>query len=194
MGQAAADTRTVAEGLPAALEFYKAARTELVERVKLRDQVLLAYLAFVGVVSGAAVALSGNKEVALVLPFLGMGCAILVSQHNSVIGALIRYTSVDLHSVLVPKTIWIPEFVNSNSFREHSQRSNFLRSAGHAIVIIIPEIVGLGINYQHALFSPFPLGPAWWFGTICIFVSIGVIWSAHAGRASVYKGTPWQVK
>lgn len=174
-----------------ALEFYKSARNELVERVKLRDQVLLVYLAFVGAISGAALSLHGSKQIALVLPFLGMGCAILVSQHNSVIGAIIRYTSTDLHGHLLSGHADIPDFVNSSSFRSHSPRSNFFRSVGHAVVILVPEVTGLGINYQHAISSPFPFGPAWWFGLLCVLVSTATIWSAHSGRQKVYRETPW---
>lgn len=187
-----AGTSFSAEALPTALEFYKAARLELVERVKLRDQVLLVYLAFVGVISGASLSISGSKEVAMTLPFLGMGCAILVSQHNSVIGALIRYTSVDLHNHLMPAKVTIAEFVNSSSFKGHSRQSNFFRSTGHAIVIIVPECTGLGINYTHALSSPFPLGPAWWFGALCTIASVVIILVAHLGRHRVYTQTPWK--
>ena len=135
--------------------------------------------------------INNSKEFALVIPFLGLGCSILVSQHNSVIGALIRYTNTDLYNHLFSSAVKIPEFVNSTSFRYHSPSSNFLRSFGHAVIILIPEILGLSINYNHAIFSPFPLGPAWWFGAVCVIASSIVIQIAHAGRQKVYIETPW---
>jgi hypothetical protein len=185
------DTTKKADYSSAIIEFYRAARDELVERIKLRDQVLLIYLAFVGAVTGAAFSVGHSREIALVLPFLGLGCAILVSQHNSVIGAIIRYTSVELSEYLIPHELSIPEFVNSNSFRKHSPRSNFLRSVGHGVVILVPEIIGLAINYNHAIFSPFPFGPAWWFGAVCVIISFIIILVIHSGRQKVYAETPW---
>jgi hypothetical protein len=173
------------------VEYYKSARAELVERVKLRDQVLLVYLGFVGAILGASLTTNHYRELGIVLPFLGLGGSILVSQHNAVIGALIRYTSNDLALFIpaVPKKI--PEFVNSPSFKMHSPYSNFLRSFGHGVIIIIPEIAGLGINYSHALASAFPMGPAWWFGAVSTLGSIGVIHHSHQGRKRVYDNTKW---
>lgn len=177
--------------IPVAMEFYKAARSELVERVKLRDQVLTAYLAFVGVIFGALFLKDLGKEVGLVIPFLGLGCAILVCQHNAVIGALIRYTNRDLQPVISSEIGRIPEFVSSRSFKTHSSFSNALRSFGHAVIVLVPEICGLAMNYQHALSSPFPTGPAWWFGFLCVALSAGIIQHTHSVRRAIYDETPW---
>ena len=116
-------SETKAVSAAATLEFYKAARSELVERVKLREQVLLLYLAFVGAIASTALSQNNFREISLVLPFLGLGCAILVSQHNAVIGALIRYTTKDLHEYLFIKPCSVPDFVNSSSFRVRPQSS-----------------------------------------------------------------------
>lgn len=182
------------DGINAALTHYKAARDELITRVRLRDQVLLIYLGFTGAVTGIGLAESESTEIFLALPFLGLGCAILVSQHNSVIGALISYCTGDLKPFLVKKNEYAPEFVSSRTFKGHSQMSNRLRSIGHAIILLFPPIIGLGISFDHALNSPFPFGPTWWFGVICIAVAFYVILTAHGGRRSVYNDTNWDTK
>lgn len=174
-----------------ATNYYRAVREELIERVKLRDQVLLVYLGFVGAVLGTSLTKDSWREIGLILPFLGLGCAILVSQHNAVIGAIIRFINEDLKKNLKDVGIDVPEFVSSNSFRGHSRYSNFSRSFGHAVVIMIPEVAGLGINFRHALSSPFPMGPAWWFGLAFALCSAFVIYESHRGRSRVYNDTPW---
>lgn len=183
---------TLSDLVTVATNYYRAAREELVERVKLRDQVLLVYLGFVGAVLGASLAKDAWREIGLILPFLGLGCAILVSQHNAVIGALIRFINMDLRRKLKEVGVDVPEFVSSNSFKDHSRYSNFSRSLGHAVVIMIPEVAGLGINIQHALLSPFPMGPAWWFGLAFGLCSAFVIYDSHRGRSRVYNETPWE--
>jgi hypothetical protein len=187
----ALEIATLSGVVTVATNYYRAVRDELVERVKLRDQVLLVYLGFVGAVLGASLTKDSWREIGLILPFLGLGCAILVSQHNAVIGALIRFINEDLKRKLKETGIDVPEFVSSNSFRGHSRYSNFSRSLGHAVVIMIPEIAGLGINFPHALLSPFPMGPAWWFGLAFALCSAFVIYDSHRGRSRVYNDTPW---
>lgn len=174
-----------------AVNNYRAARDELVERVKLRDQVLLIYLGFVGAVIGASLTKNSWREIGLILPFLGFGGVILVSQHNAVIGALIRFINHDLKEKLKDIGIQVPEFVSSNSFRGHSKYSNFSRTFGHAVVIMVPEVAGLGINFEHAFNSKFPMGPAWWFGLLFAFGSAYAIYDSHQGRSRVYNETPW---
>jgi len=192
MGSATSSSaNSVSHSVTIASSHYTAARNELVERVKLRDHVLLIYLSFVGAIMGVSFSKNSWIEASLAIPFLGLACGILVSQHNIVIGALIRFINHDLKPSVEALSIHIPDFVSSPSFRGHSQYSNFLRSVGHAIIVITPQIVALGVNYKHATNSAFPMGPSWWFGALFTLISGMFIQHAHASRARVYSETPW---
>lgn len=174
-----------------AIRYYEAARQELVKRVELRDQVLRIYLSLVGAVFGAALGLMDKFEILLALPYLGLGCSIIVSQHNAVIGALIKYSTQEILPSDDTKGV-IPEFTRSKAFKEHSPRSNLLRSSGHAVIILIPCVLSLLTNVHHGLGSAYPLGPAWWFALVCTILAAGVIWHIHQLRQKVYRETPWE--
>lgn len=181
------------------LENYKASRSELIMRVRLRDHVLLVYLTFVGVVFGFSLKsgltskldTSVNLESLMMLPFLALGCSILVSQHNAVIGALIRFNTEHIGPFLIECGAAAPEFTNSEAFKTHSPKSNFLRSFGHGVILLIPCVISLGLNYEHGIKSPFPLGVVWWFGLLCTFGTLWVINHVHSFRKEVFDKTSW---
>src|SRR5258708_26932740 len=85
----------------AVLEHYKALRAEVIERLKMRDQVLLAYLAAVGVLvgysAGDAVRLKTMFDILMILlPFLALGAATCVAQHQDTITSFNEYIIHDL--------------------------------------------------------------------------------------------------
>lgn len=171
---------------------YDAARAELLTRVRLRDQVLLIYLGFVGAVFGLSLGASGtDNAILLTLPFLSLGCSILVSQHNAVIGALIKFNTEHISIFLTSINEGAPEFTNSPAFKNHSLRSNVLRSWGHMIILLVPCVISLSYNIRHAIGSPFPTGPAWWFALVCTIGTVWIIQYVHELRRDVYNTTTW---
>ncbi len=170
---------------------YNAARTELVERVRLRDHVLLAYLTIVGTILAISFGQHRKSEILLAVPFVAMGASILVSQHNNVIGALLLYLSKDLKPFLISKSEYAPQFGCSKSFRKHSKRSNRYRSIGHAVVIFFPALFALICNIKYATRLSFALTSAWYFGLLCVIIEALIISRAHAWRREVYNDTFW---
>lgn len=170
---------------------YEAARSELVARLKLRDQVLLIYLAVVGTIFGIALANMERVEILLIIPFISLGCTILVSQHNLVIGTLIEFIGNQIKPELLGLSP--PEyatfFVCSKVYEHHCTRSNRFRLWGHGIIIIIPNLAGLGYNINHAIKSPFPMGTLWWFGLVLMIISLWIILYTHQLRSEVTKKT-----
>jgi hypothetical protein len=172
---------------------YEVARAELLERIRLRDQVLLVYLGIIGTIAGIALGTSAKREILLIIPFIGFGCSILVSQHNAVIGALIRFAYVDIRSFLkeLAEEEYAPIFVCSDSFRKHSSTSNKLRSIGHSVIIVGPIFFALAYTGDYALGDKLPKASLWWAGAFLMVVSIGVIWYIHKERQRVYSETKW---
>ncbi len=172
---------------------YEMARIELVERIRLRDNVLLVYLAVVGTVFTIALGATAKPEILLTIPYLAMGCSILVSQHNSVIGTLLAFCTRELKPILqnLHPSEYAPEFGSSKSFKEHSMRSNIFRTTGHAVIVIVPCIVALSYNWQRGFKSPFPVRIVWWFALVCTIFSIFVIRYVHGLRTKVYADTLW---
>lgn len=84
------------------IESFKSARTEIAERIRLRDQTLAAYLA--GVVSVVAFSLSQETklegvhgpDLLLFVPVLAFAAAKVLSDNHKMVGALALYQAVEL--------------------------------------------------------------------------------------------------
>jgi len=79
-----------------ALEVYKGLRTEIVERIKLRDQILLAYMGAVITLIGFSVKEAPQQQSLLkasmvLLPFLAIGAAGAIVQHQEMVTSLVKY-------------------------------------------------------------------------------------------------------
>jgi hypothetical protein len=165
---------------------YQAARSELVERIRLRDYVLMIYLVVVGTVMSLSLGKQSNNEILLSIPLFALGCAILVSQHNNVIGTLIEFIACDIKPVLEDNSEYAQFFICSNAFLSHSSKSNFDRSTGHGTIIVVPCLVSLIINKNHAVHSPFPLFHLWWISLIFTVLSMIIVYRAYLKRRDVY--------
>jgi len=173
--------------------FYDSARTELIERIQLRDNALLLYLGAMGALFGATLSALIASEVLLVSPFIALGAAIIICQHNAVIGALASYCATEIQAYLdeIMPNEGPTQWENSASLKEYHQRSTDLRSIGHAILIVIPAIAALAVNWRHALYSPFPNGILWWSGALCVGVSMWLIRLVHSWRTRLYMRRKW---
>jgi len=173
---------------------YNSARTELIERIQLRDHVLLLYLALVGTVFGVAFGTSIQIEVLLSLPFVALGTTVLVCQRNCVIGSLADFCVNELIPVF--KSESTPEYSvqwdNSHSLHKYGTQAVRLRTIGHSLLILFPCIAALGINWKHVIFSSFPFVVAWWFGLVCVAFIIWLVWKSHKWRTDIYATFNWE--
>jgi hypothetical protein len=178
---------------------YTAARDELLMRIRLRDNALLVFLAFSGAIFSVALSkqvASGNGSadpwlITIVIPFVSLGCGIIVAQHNAVIGALIRYIANDLKSFLRTQGCIVPEFGSSLTFKDHSLFSNRMRTGGHLVILSVPAIVALAANWEGGFYSSFPLGEVWWLGVLSYLGLLFLTWYVHERRKNVYDTTEW---
>jgi hypothetical protein len=169
---------------------YDAARAEILLRMRLRDNVLLVFLAASGAFLGIGLQ-SNQNEVLLAIPFLALGTAILVSQHNMLAAALGQFLAHELGPFLKNLNERAPHWDNSVTFRSIHNTAAWFRFWGHMLVIEIPSIVGLCLNARHALESPFPHGPLWWGGAFCAAGALGVLWWSHQKRLKLGEDREW---
>lgn len=95
---------TVADGdLQQKLEYYKSARNEMISRIALRDQSLIAYIASAGayfgffvqgrqISQGQNLDILTNSLIVMVLPILSLVFTYVISQHHYMIGKLGEFT------------------------------------------------------------------------------------------------------
>ncbi len=173
--------------------YYQGARSELIARLQIRDNVLLLYLGAMGTLFGIAIGTAISMNVLLVIPFIALGASIIVSQHNIIIGTIATYCADEMQESLdelAPKDCPV-QWELSASLHEYHRKSISLRSWGHFILILIPALAALAMNWRHAIFSPFPEGIMWWFGALCTILSGWIIAITHLWRARLYDKRNW---
>jgi hypothetical protein len=166
---------------------YEMARWEITERIQIRDQVLLVYLGAVGTIFGIALGTSSKPEILLVTPYLTLGAAIIVSQHNSVIGALGSFVAHELESFLREIGEYAPQWDTSAVLGSYSVRMVWLRTLGHLLLLSSPPVVGLIANWWYGFYSPFPNWIIWWFGLVCTGLSLFLLLESHSWRRRLHK-------
>jgi len=168
-----------------AIKNFEIANNQLTARVRIRNNVLLVYLTVTGTIFSIALGTTAKPEILLAIPYLALGCAIIVSHHNILIGALLDFCSKEIRGFIRKNSSKdeAPQFDSSESLKKYFSPTLKLRTWGHAIIIIIPTIVSLAFNWSHAIGSAFPLGPAWWFAAVCGIGCVYTIFSVYSLRA-----------
>jgi hypothetical protein len=78
------------------IAYFESSRQELVSRLIQRDNTLLLFLAAVAAIFGVAFGNVTRPEILFAIAPLGVGVAILFTQHNDVIGRIAHYCGMEL--------------------------------------------------------------------------------------------------
>jgi hypothetical protein len=166
---------------------HDTARSEIIKRLELRDNVLVIYLGAIGALFGVAFGTSVNKEVLLVVPYLTLGAATIISQHQEVIGSLGRFLYLELQPFMESIGEAAPQWDASKSLLDYLPQAIWLRTIGHLLLIITPAITALYINWRHGFYSAFPESSVWWFGFVFVLLAISVIVKSHHRRRKIHR-------
>lgn len=169
--------------------YYNSARTELIERIRLRDQIFVFYLAGVVAIFGLALGAPNRTDILLFVPFIGLGGSIIISQHFAVIGALAAYCVLEVGPFLRSDRSAEdpPQWDASEALSSYHDAAIAMRTWGHVLLILLPSGCALGLMWRHGIFSPFPLGTLWWVGLGCVLISGVVVWRTHQFRKSLHE-------
>lgn len=161
---------------------YIAARSEIIERLKLRDQAFYLYLAAVSTIYGIGVGKDKINELLLIIPFLSLGVASILAQHNITIGAIASYIRTDLNGYFLNVSHWD----NSTSLRRVFRHQSLFRKISSYITIGIPPVVSLIINKDYALKTTFPFGLLWWICLTLTIIAIYYLYYSNTKRDKIY--------
>lgn len=134
-----------------AIANYQCAQAELIQRIRLRDHVLLIYMSAVGVLLGIALKDTSYKQILLAVPLITLGVSILISQHNYLISLLGVFSSNEIGEFLkniTPDRADAVQWHNSKTLKDYYAKSTKLRSFGHGILILTPSLIALLINVE----------------------------------------------
>ena len=147
----------------------------------------MVFLAAVGTLFGIAFGTSAKPEILLVVPYLTLGAAVVISQHHEVIGSLGSFLHNELHPFLETIDEVAPEWDTSQALKEYLTTSIRMRTLGHGILLVVPSLAALGLNWHHGSFCPFSEGPVWLSGVGFTGLSCLVIFKSHQWRKRIQR-------
>lgn len=167
---------------------YNSARDEILSRLKMRDQLLLAFLVIVGTISGLWIHSRDLKEILLLIPFLTLGVTIMIYHHSEVMAQLGHFCSKELEEFM--NKFDPPEYSihwdNSETYRSFSDRSTKQRTLVNIIILLTPVLMALGVNFSHACSGNVIFLLLWWFGVILLFIILMLILKSYLSRAESF--------
>jgi hypothetical protein len=173
---------------------YDQMRSEIVQRVQLRDNALILYLGSVGTIFGLALGQLAKYEILLIIPYLSMGVAAIISHHHSIIGSQISFIADELVPFFKSVNEASPMWEISETRKEYSARDINLRFLANLTLTTIPPIAGLILTYELGFYQPFPLGPLWWAGVVITIISIYITVESHFYRSKLLYRLKWERK
>jgi len=164
-----------------AFKFYDAARAELLERIRLRENILLLYMSAVATLLGISFGKQQlTLEILFVIPLLSFSVAILVSHHNSLIGSLGVYCSTELKKNLnLNLSSPVVQWDESKSLLDNSRKAIRSRYIPHLLIICVPAIIALALNQSHSVPIDSWESAIWWL--CCLFTLLSFITIKKSG-------------
>lgn len=170
---------------------YESSRNEILERIRLRDNALLAFLGTTGLVFGVASGTPPRPQFLLILPYLSLGAAFIVTQHDRTIGAICAFLTQELDPFLHEHSENAPTWEACDFLRRYSSTAINLRSVSHSILILMPA--GLALVWSRSANQITGLLHfVWWCGLIATGTSIVFLLSTHLERHRYYRKTSWR--
>lgn len=171
---------------------YTSVKDEVLTRIRLRDQALFIYLGAVGTVVGVALGSQGQVDLLLLLPYLALGGAVIVSQHHVLIGNLGVFIVLELDPCLEESDEAAPNWENSASFAEHLSKTIWKRAASHFVLIGIPPVASQTLIWRMGFTDPPILQALWWLGVLITLLSIGIMGRASRLRQHMFDRCDWR--
>jgi len=169
---------------------YEASRNEILERIRLRDNALLAFLGATGVVFGVASSIPPRSEFFLILPYLSLAAALIVTQHDRTIGCICAFITQELDPFLREQSEHAPTWEACNLLRSYSSTAMALRLVSHGILILGPPVFAMILAWPVTATSRL-LQFVWWCAVIVIGISVFFVVSTHLERRKLYRETHW---
>lgn len=176
-----------------ALAAYQAARQEVIERIRLRDNALVMFLGATSVVFGLAVDDKARSSLLLLLiPYLALAASFILAQHDRTIGALCAFITDDLRKFLRGLRADAPMWESSQFLREYTDLSILMRTLSNLILIILPAVLSLAWAWSTIRSEGKLIQSVWWGGCAVTVMMTILLVATHLDRKSKYDHTTWQ--
>lgn len=153
------------------IKHYETVRQEILERIRLRQTVLVLYLGFVGTVLGFAFSPDKNK-IGIVIPFVSFGVAWIIRDHELLLGYLGQWlkTTYDNYLRSNPEFEKYPQWDSSPLIENYAKSVLSARFIGYICLLLILSIVGLVVSWCELSIVLRIFGIAFTTGTFIILI------------------------
>lgn len=163
---------------------YETARLEILQRMAQRDKALALFLGTAAALFAAALSEKvASKDLALIIPLIGLGVSCLVAQHGFALAALVRYCRYELapsYALLSDGKVFFWDI--SESSLGADKANLLLRFWGELLIIFIPSTSAVAINYCLFFSSDYTEIILISFASLSVFLSAVVLWRAKHER------------
>jgi hypothetical protein len=134
--------------------YFEKARDEAITRLSHREQGLFIFMTALAAFAGVLLATPQWYPVLLVVPFLSIGTALILLQHDIVIGILARYQKKDLEPFLASpdqrqgppeRVATLAQWELSDSLKDYGALVLQMRNLGHYLLLVAPSFAALAI-------------------------------------------------
>jgi len=170
---------------------YELASNQAVERIRLRDNALMAFLGATGVIFGVATSAGDRSALLLMVPYLALAAVFIVTQHDRTIGALSAFITETLSPYLRTIGEEAPFWERSVSLQRFASSAMVLRSSSHAILILLPVAFSLAWTRQYMQFRTL-LAVCWWVGVVVGCIAAYLLITTYVERMAYYMSANWE--
>lgn len=175
--------------------YYISVREEMIQRIRLRDQIVLSYIVSVSALTSIVLNISDDSgqiaqdmgvavTIALIIPFLTLGATVLVTTHSRAINNLGIYCIRELNPAIEKcrkqkygdSADELKPWESSVQFALNGKRMTLAKTFGYFIIMVMPSIAALYFSYepfQNPLKHPLKLhSVAWFIGAFFTIMSL----------------------
>jgi hypothetical protein len=134
--------------------FYTAMRAEINQHLSIINQIYTLYLAGVTALFAGSLNKDGNHNLILLIPFLSLGAANMLSSHERAIGSIAAYCAQDLDSILNKYGDSVVQWDRSRMLRNFKDSHYASNRTGGLTLVVIPGIVALALSMYFKVSSP----------------------------------------
>ncbi len=117
--------------------FYTSARAEIIQRFKLRNNVLIFYLGAIGAIFSLGLSEDKHFKVILIIPYISLAVLLIIVQHNFVIDSIGKFCANEYNYYFTKLKIKkIPQWDNSKEAEKLKKTESLLLFFGHSILIL----------------------------------------------------------
>ncbi len=167
------------------VKHYDSVRKEIVERIRLRQAVIVLYVGFVGMVLGLAV--KGSQEIGIVIPLVSLGVAFIIRDHELALEAIRKFLKEEYGEFLntTEGLKKLPQWDSSAALMWYGKQWGF-RFLGYILLVIVSSIAGLRISY--GVIDPLLTG----LGVLSALFATIVFVATYIEREASLTGDKWR--